>query len=176
MGRGGGGQGLVVTEPNAVNHLAAVSQFHRQVVLRLANQALRHNFNFFAEHGGGKPLAPDLLVQGVHHIGAAVLGKQGAVGQQLALQGGAVQPFGCYLLQCLVKSGQMGLCDGAARCHGMAAKTHQHAGVAFGQKVQRVAHVKPRSGTARSFELVFFAWGLAGGKHKRGAVQFVFQP
>ena len=43
--------------------------------------------------GARKALAPDLVVQRVHQVGAAVFGRQRAVGVQAARQGGGVQPF-----------------------------------------------------------------------------------
>ena len=64
---------------------------------------------------------------------------------------------------------------GAACRHGVATKAQQHAGVTFGHQVQSISQMKTRYRAARAFEFVFFAGGLAGCKHKGGAVQFVFQ-
>ena len=64
--------------------------------------------------------------------------------------------------------------NGAARRHGVAAKTQQHAGVAFGHQVECVAQVKPRDRAPRPFQLMLLARCGAGGEDKGGAVQLVF--
>ena len=60
--------------------------------------------------------------------------------------------------------------DGAACRHGVAAKTQQHAGVAFGHQVECVAQVEAGDGAARAFVFVAFARCLAGSEDESGAV------
>ena len=82
-------------------------------------------------------------MQGVHHVGAAVLGGQWAIGVEAAGQGGSVQPFAGHLLQGKLKGFELRLVNRAAGRHGMAAKAQQHIGAAFGDQVQRVPQMEP---------------------------------
>jgi uncharacterized membrane protein YqhA len=60
-----------------------------------------------------------------------------------------------------------------SRRHGVAAEAQQHAGVALGDQVQRVAQVKAGDRAARALEFTLLARRAAGGKHEGGAVQLV---
>ena len=151
-----------------------MAQLQRQVPL--ADQALTDDFQFFAEQRRRKALAPDGGVQGVGHVGAAVLRRQRAVGGQAPRQGGGVQPFGGDVLQRLLEALELVFGDGAAGRHGVAAKAQQHAGVALGQQVQRVAQVKAGDRAARALQLVLASRRAAGGEHEGGAVPAVLQP
>ncbi len=162
-----------MTEPDAVHRVALVLHLQRQVLL--AHQPLAHDLHLFAKHRRRKTLAPHLGVQRVHQVGAAVLFVQRAVGLHAPLQGGGVQPFVGHLLQRGLKGVQVLFVDGAARRHGVAAEAQQHAGVALGHQVQRVAQVKAGDGAARALELVFLALRAAGGEHEGGAVHLVLQ-
>ena len=77
-----------MAEPDGVYRFALVLELERQVFF--THQALRDHFDLFAEGGGGKALAPDGFVQGVHQIHTPVSGQERAVGGQAALQGGGV--------------------------------------------------------------------------------------
>ena len=79
-----------------------------------------------------------------------------------------------HLAQGLFKSVQVFFADGAARRHGVPAKAQQHAGVALGHQVQRIAQMKAGDRAARAFEFMLLTRRLAGGKHKAGPVEFVF--
>ena len=87
-----------------------------------AHQALRQHLQFLAESGRGKALAPDLALQQVDQLGAAVLGFERAVSLGAPCQGGNVQPFLRHLVQALLKGVKVFFQHGAASRHGMAAK------------------------------------------------------
>ncbi len=160
-----------MAEPDAVHRLALVFEFEGQVFL--THQPLRDHFDLFAERWCRKTLAPDLFVQHVHQLDSAVLGFERSIGIKATGECGSVQPLLRYFVQALLEVVKIFLCDGAARRHGVAAKAQQHARVALGHQIQRVAQVEAWDGAARAFELVLLARRGAGRKHKRGAVQFV---
>ena len=137
------------------------------------DQALRQHFEFLAKGRRGKALAPDLFVQRVDQIDPAVLGFQRPVSGQAPGQRVGVQPFTCDRAQALLKRWQIGCVDGAARRHRVSTKTQQHAGMALGQQVQRVAQMKAGNRTPRALEFVFVAGCRAGSEDKGRAVQFV---
>ena len=139
-----------------------------------SDEPLRHDFDLFAECGRGKTLAPDLFVQRIDHVGAAVLGRQRAVGIKAARQRRGVQPFPGDLLQRLLERAEVVGIDGAAGCHRVAAKTQQHAGATLGHQIKRVAQMKAGNRSARTFQFMLFAGCLAGGENESRAVQPVF--
>ena len=163
-----------MAEPDAVDGLALVAQLQRQVLF--TDQALADDLDLFAEHRRRKTLAPDGGVQRVHHVGAPVFGRQRAVGLQPARERGGIQPFGGDLLQRAVEGVEVLFGNGAAGRHGVAAKFDQHAGVALGYQVERVAQVKAGNRAARALEHVGLPRRVAGGEDEGRAVQPVFQP
>ena len=86
---------------------------------------------------------------------------------------GGVQPFLRHLDQRLLEHVELVLGDRAAGRHRMAAEAQQHAGVALGHQVQRIAQVKAGDRAARALELVLLARRLAGREHEGRAVQLV---
>ena len=146
------GQGLDVVEPDAVDRLTLVFELEGQVFF--THQPLRQHLDHLAEHRCCKPLAPDFFFKRVNEVDAAVFGLERAVGVDTARQGGGVQPFTRDLGEAALKLCIAGIRHGAAGRHGVAAKTKQHARVALGHQVQRVAQMKPGNRAARALELV----------------------
>jgi len=108
----------------------------------LPQQALRQHLELFAKQRRGKALAPNLLLQRVAQVQAAVLGLERAVGLEALLQGGGVEPFAADLLEGGGKGGQLIGGNGAAGRGSVATKAQQHAGVALGDQIECVAQVK----------------------------------
>ena len=141
--------------------------------MALAHQALRDHLQLLAKRGRSKTLAPDLLLERIDHIGAPVLRCERAVGFELTRQRRSVQPFVRHLLQGLLEGLELIPGHGAAGRHGMATKAQQHAGMALGHQIERIAQVKAGDRAARALELVGLALGAAGRKHKGRAVHLV---
>ena len=93
------GQGGGAVKPDGINQLALVAQLQFEVFV--FEQALLQHLHFFAKDGRIKALPPDFLLQECGSGGVAVLGGQGAVGVDGALQGGSIKPFAGDLCECL---------------------------------------------------------------------------
>ena len=165
-------QRLGAAKPDAIDHLALVAQLQLQVFF--AHQALRDNFHVLAERGRLKALAPDLQIELFDHGRLAKLGRQCAIGVQATGEHVGTEQLLRHLGKGAAKALEMFHADGATSGHGVAAKAQQHIGVAFGEQIQRIAQMKTGDRAARALELMRLALGLAGGKHKGGAVQPVF--
>jgi hypothetical protein len=139
----------------------------------LADQPLRQHVDLFAEGRRRKALAPDFLVQVSTRSTRRYSGVQRAVGLQRRVSVAASSHSCATSVQALRKGPEMRPVDGAACRHGVAAKTQQHAGVALGHQVQRIAQVEAGNRSPRALEFVFLARRLAGGKHEGRAVQLV---
>ncbi len=158
-----------MAEPDSVHRLALVPQLELQVLV--GHQPLRNDFDHLAEDRRREALAPHLVVQGVDQIGPAVFGRQRTVGVQAPQQRRRIQPLLRNLPQSLLEDFQVFLGEGAAGGHGVPAKTQQHAGMALGDQVQRVAQMKAGNRAARALELVLLAGRLAGREHEGRPVQ-----
>ncbi len=89
---------------------------------------------------------------------------------------GGVQPLLRDLRQRLLEGVEVLFREGAAGRHRVAAEAQQHARVALGHEVERVAQVKAGDGAARALELVLAAGRLARREDEGRAVQPVLQP
>ena len=113
-------------------------------------------------------------MQRVDQVGAAVFGRERPVGVQPAQQRRAhpAIPRATWASACS-KTSRCSSAIGAAGRHRMAAEAQQHAGMALGHQVERIAQVKAGDRAARAFEFVLLARRLAGREHEGRAVQLV---
>ena len=129
-----------MAKPDAVDWLPLVPELERQMLF--SDQALRQDFQFFAEGRRGKTLTPYFAMQHVHQFDPAVLRLQRTIGLDAPRQRRCVQPLGSDSAQCLLKDAKLVSSQRAAGRHGVTAKAQQQARVALGHQVQRVAQVK----------------------------------
>ena len=87
-----------------------------------------------------------------HRLEVEVLERQRAVGADASRQRRGVEPLGGHALQRLVEGVEVRFGQRAAGRHRVAAEAHQHAGVALGDEVERVAQVKARDRAARALQ------------------------
>jgi hypothetical protein len=104
-----------------------------------------------ANSGGGKALAPDLLLHHAHGIERVVAGFERAVGFQGARQIRRREQFAADLLEGGFEARQVAFAQRQAGGGGVAAEAQQQVGVALGDQVQRVAQVQAGDRAARAF-------------------------
>jgi hypothetical protein len=144
------GQRLGVAEPDRVAQLAGVA--HAQLQVLLADQPLLQHLTSSQNTGASKPwpqtwASSTAAVSALNHCSG-----QRAVGAQRARQRRGVQPLGGHRLQRGVEGREGVLLDRAAGRHRVAAEAQQHARVALGDEVERVAQVEARDRAPRALE------------------------